>query len=162
MELSTKEKAKKIGMDKMSKDDIYKLHIDIEYDKLYNNTSVRIKEPKIKKKISKNNKKYHVVLRYINKLLTAIGKETVDDICLFKNIDRRELIKIDGNKIVDDSLEDILSVFKKRDIDYTQRDRIKRYHVSILKRIVKKINYKVKSNKKGNFKGIYWIEYNIV
>jgi len=162
MELSTKEKVKMLGFDNLSKNDAYKMYINNEYDKMFNNTSVRIKEPKLKKKLNKDTEKYKVVLRYINKMLKEMDKEEVDDICMFKNIDRRELVKIDGNKVVDDSLNDILGVFNKKDIDYYRRNKKKHYFFSLLKFIVKIIGYRFVNKEKSNSKEGKWMEYSII
>lgn len=161
MELSTKEKVKMLGFDNLSKNDAYKMYINNEYDKMFNNTSVRIKEPKLKKKLNKDTEKYKVVLRYINKMLKEMDKEEVDDICMFKNIDRRELVKIDGNKVVDDSLNDILSVFTKNEIDYARRKRRNNYHISVLKYIISLIGYKLVTIQKKKSNKLQWYEYSI-
>lgn len=162
MELSTKEKYKKLGLDNLSKNDVYKIYIDKEYDKIYNNTSVRVKEPKNKKRLDKDDNKYKVVLQYINKLLKEIGKDEIDDICMFKNIDRRELVNIDGNKIVDDSLKDILNKFTKDEIGYYQKNSVKHYIINLLKHLLERIGYTIKSCRKSTFDKEYWIEYTIV
>lgn len=48
---------------------------------------------KVKIQIEKDSDKYKVTLKLLNKILVNIGKEEIDDITKFKDIDREDIIK---------------------------------------------------------------------
>ena len=53
-----------------------------------------VSEEKLTKiKIDKDSDKYKVTLKLLNKILTNLGKEEIDDITKFKDIDREDIIK---------------------------------------------------------------------
>ena len=59
----------------------------------YDNIMTTSEEKVDKIKIEKDSEKYKVTLKLLNKILVNIGKEEIDDITKFKDIDREDIIK---------------------------------------------------------------------
>jgi len=55
--------------------------------------SISEKNTKIKVPLEKDSDKYKVTLKLLNKILVNLGKEEIDDITKFKDIDREDIIK---------------------------------------------------------------------
>lgn len=69
-------------------------YIDILYENMIDNKKVQTDEPKkVYVNIDKTTDKYKILLKYVNGLLKNMGKEQIDDLTEFKNIDRLDIIK---------------------------------------------------------------------
>ena len=86
---------------------------------------------------------YKLVLAYANEFLDRAGFDKVATLEEFHSVDRKALLKIDGDKLVEDMLPKILKIYKKKDIDYSRRKERKNYNLSVLRYLLLKINYKL-------------------
>ena len=94
-------------------------------------------------------KKKRIVLEIINKLLVAMNKDEINDLCKFKDIHRDDLINdvckniLEENKtyISDNGFDDLHCSMYEARLKYPQ--------ISMLKYILKKINYDLKSKSKS-------------
>jgi hypothetical protein len=97
---------------------------------------------------NKEEKMKRVMLEILNKILIAMEKEEIPNICDFKNIYRDELIKDKYKKIIDDNLTYIINnEFSKNTCMVYHQKKIKNYHLSIIKGMLKSINFKLSSKK---------------
>ena len=51
--------------------------------------------------IDKSTKKYKILLKYVNGILKNCGKDKIDDLTKFKDIDRLDIIKPENNELLD-------------------------------------------------------------
>jgi hypothetical protein len=88
---------------------------------------VHIKQTKLTRKLQ-NDPEYKVTLFFINHILEAIGKSQIDDITLFKDIDKNDLLKKEVFDIIDVAIKPAIELFgkaaiginkKKKDCDNT-------------------------------------------
>lgn len=71
--------------------------------------------------VDKNSEKYKVALKFVNKVLENIGKESIDDLTKFKDIDRDDIIE-DINKTTLEEMEDEIFVhFDKNKCNYYRK-----------------------------------------
>ena len=110
---------------------------------------------------AKENPKYRLALRFANEMLKRAGQPEVASLTEFHKVNRDELIKIEGDQLVVDLLPEILEVYKKKDIDHRNRKLRKYYFITVLKYLLKKIDYHLTSKDNGDFKGNKWQEYSI-
>jgi hypothetical protein len=98
---------------------------------------------------SNEDKKIRVLLEIINKILVAIGKKEIKDLCNFVNIRRDELlseeIKDIINKLKKYVFEDV--GFNKKECKY-QPSKAKYPHFAILRGIIKECGYELISTNK--------------
>ena len=122
-------------------------------------------------KISKNEQKYIIILKFINAILTVLGKNNINDITGFKNIRRDELLKPECRAVLDQHLDNIVAVFGKTNILYDKRFKIKLYTLTVIKRTSKLCGYTLKSTQKQGYKRnkcdgqyvlIYWNVYSVI
>lgn len=92
--------------------------------------------------------KYQVTLKFLNKILANLGKEEINDITEFKNIDRLDIISDINKDIFDDMKDEILEHFEKTSINYYQRSAVTSYSLTLLKKMVPQIGYVAISTKK--------------
>lgn len=103
---------------------------------------------KINKEIDKTTDKYKMVLKFVNKILENLGKNQVDDLLDFKNIDKEDIIK-DINKQTLVSMEkEIYQVFDKRKLGNHNRNKVDHYILSVLRAMAKDIGLKFSPIKK--------------
>jgi hypothetical protein len=101
-------------------------------------------------KESTEEKMNRVMLEILNKILIAMGKDEIQNMCDFKNIHRDELIQDKYKNIIDVNLAYILNNgYRKSKCMVYQQKTIKHYHLSIIKGMLKSIGYKLLSTKRS-------------
>ena len=93
---------------------------DKDLNLIYNKTKQN-KQNKQNKLINKpvtfvdtSSKKYKVLLKFINKILVNIGKDEIDDLTEFKNVDRVDIIKPKNKPILDKMAPQLFKYFDKK------------------------------------------------
>ena len=100
-------------------------------------------------KVSKDSDKYKVALKLINKILVNIGKQEIDDLVNFVNIDREDIIK-ECNKIALVSMENELftvAKFDKKACGYYRKNG-NAYVLNLLRGLMKEMGYEMTYIKK--------------
>ena len=96
-----------------------------------------------KVKEDKDIDKYKVCLRLINKILVNIGKEEVDDLIKFKDIDRLDIIK-DINRVDLEKLgPELFKYFDKAKFAWYRRRTTKFYNLSFLRYMCDNLGYQL-------------------
>jgi len=96
--------------------------------------------------IDKNSDKYKTALKFVNGILTNIGKSTINDLTEFKDIDRMDIITNENTKL--------LSEMEKEIWEHYDKKKCGGYHISenrvfnILRGIVRDNNLKISFIKK--------------
>ena len=101
-----------------------KLYVDGLYKIFIKNKNNTDKNKKIIKKhiiIDKNTKKYKIFLKFINKILVNIGKDEIDDLVQFKNINRVDIIKPENKVILEEMAPKLFTYFDKRKSGYYRK-----------------------------------------
>lgn len=132
-------KKKKIITNKI--DLLPKKEIDRIYDK-YISSSENSEEKEIK--INKNTKKYKLGLQIVNKFLENIGKEPIDDLLEFKDVERKKLLTKENYQYILDHSKEIFEVFDKKKFNYYYRNNHKNYMyvITFLKALCKELGLK--------------------
>lgn len=157
----TKKIIKKSTGKKLSKDDkLVIIKREIKYvpddyiDKLYdviknhksnetdNNDNTMIIE------IDTTSDKYKMALKFVNRILKNLGKEEIDKLTDFKNIDRLDIIKEENAKLVEEMTDDIFTCFDKVTCRYYRRGKIQHYILTLLRFMCKGIGYDFTFKKK--------------
>jgi hypothetical protein len=113
----------------MSKDKFFDLikNLDQEqFKKVFNytlkiNSENVIKESTQKKEIDKTTPKYKIVLVLINKILQNIGKNQIDDLIQFQNINRLDIIKNCNLITLNEMEKEIFQIFEKKKCGYYRK-----------------------------------------
>ena len=71
--------------------------------------------------LDKNSDKYKVALKFINQILTNLGKEQVDDLTKFADIDREDIIKDVNKKSLDGMAKELFKHFDKKKSSYYRK-----------------------------------------
>lgn len=115
------------------------------YDKLDNDTKrkiLNILKPKpiiepmfviITPQIDKTTDKYKTALKFINKILHYLKKQSIEDLKDFKDIDRELLITPYIRKIFDNMEEEIFNHFDKNKCGWYRRNIIKNYILTLIR-----------------------------
>ncbi len=72
-------------------------------------------------KIDKTSDKYKVALKLVNKILKNIGKDEIDDLTKFVDIDREDIIKEVNKKALDDMEKEIFALYDKKKCGYYRK-----------------------------------------
>lgn len=107
-------------------------------------SGTHIKKPK-NPKIDKNDGKYIITLQFLNALLTVLNKDNIDDIIMFKDIKRDDLLKPECNAVLEDYLEKLTKQFGKIKLRYRRRNNTKNYIITIIKCLSSICGYTFKS-----------------
>lgn len=100
-------------------------------------------------KESKESDKYKIALKLINKILVNIGKEQIDDLTKFVNIDREDIIK-DVNKTDFEQLEvELFDHFDKVKCGWYRRKTTKNYILTFMRYMCDNLGYKLIKSQKG-------------
>ena len=103
-------------------------------------------------KLEKDSDKYKVALKLINKILKNMGKEEVDDITKFNDIDREDIIKEVNKKALDAMNNELFKYFNKKDCGYYRKtDAIV---LNCLRGMMKEAGYELVKKQKGVCKEI--------
>lgn len=105
-------------------------------------------------KVDKDDEKYIVTLKFLNELLTVLNKEKIDDITMFKNILRDDLLKPECNNVLENNISDLTKIFGKIRLQYRHRNTIKCYIISVIKTISKMCGYSFKSRNRSAIRKI--------
>jgi hypothetical protein len=100
---------------------------------------VKPKPKKVYERIDKENDKYGAVLRFLNKILTNLGKEQIDDITKFIDIDRADILSSVNDTLIVDSKLDLFVHFDKEECGYYHRTKLR--NINVLRRVIKRIGY---------------------
>ena len=98
----------------------------------------------------KMGEKYNVLLKFLNKLLTNMGKNHIQDAIHFKNIRRNELLTEENDAVYDAMKDEIHKYFGKYNLKYDQKTMIKHYLITLLKSMCNELflNFESKSVRK--------------
>jgi len=116
----------------MEKNKIVKLIDGLEdkkLEQLYNyikrlnrkKNSTQIKKKVDRSNIDKTTTKYKLLLKYVNGILKNIGKEEIDDLTKFKDIDRLDIIKEINLKLLDSMAPTLFKHFDKKGVGYYRK-----------------------------------------
>lgn len=87
----------------------------------------------IKDAINKDSDKYKVALKFINKILTNLGKAEVADLLEFKDIDREDIIKDINKKAFTDMEKELFKYFDKVKSNWYKRKNVLHYILTFLR-----------------------------
>lgn len=97
------------------------------------------KEPT--QKIDKDSDKYKVALKFVNVILSNLGKDSIDDLTKFKDVDREDIIKDVNKTSLDDMESELFSHFNKKKCGYYRKtDAIV---LNCLRGVMKEIGYEL-------------------
>ena len=110
--------------------------------------SIKQKEPVdfIKQKEPVDSEKYKVTLKLINKILQNIGKEQVDKLEDFKEIDREDIIKENNKTSLTDMESELFPLFNKKKVGYYRKTDA--LVLNCLRGMMKELNYDFTKTKK--------------
>lgn len=160
--LTREEKLEKIGLPKdtniteISDDSLEKIYCKFIGAKAK-------KEPiKIKKgKVQELEGKRKLLLRFLNSLLTAMGKDTVKEITDFKNIGREELLNEACQKVFNEYIVEIYSLFGKSKLGRKSKKNEKGYIVTVLKKMILNAGYSIRSKNATHYKNNTYKNYSL-
>lgn len=89
--------------------------------------------------------KYNVLLKLLNRILVNIGRQEINDIIEFKNVDRKDLLKEENNKIIEEMEEEIHKYYCKYNLKYGHKSQIKHYILTLIKAMCEDIYFQFKS-----------------
>jgi hypothetical protein len=120
------------------------INLDKIYSMMNNFINLQEKEILVDKNIDNdtgNQKMNQILLDILNKILQAMGKEQIYDICDFADIRRDELLDEKYEKIINDYKSQIFECgFNKHECKIYQIN-VKNHHLSILKGMLKQLGY---------------------
>lgn len=90
-----------------------------------------------------HNKKYNLILCFVNTILKNIGKGEINDLAEFKDISRDDFMVNENKNIFKDYQTEIFELFNKKKIGYYRKNETKCYTLTLLRCILKEINYKI-------------------
>jgi hypothetical protein len=119
-----------------------------------NTTDIKTIDKKLQKidnydvqKVGKDHNKYIVLLKLLNTILVNIGRDIIDDITNFVNVNRDDIIQ-DANKISLENMEnEIFPLYNKEKCRYYKKN-AQGLTLNVLKGMVKEIGYKTNFIKK--------------
>lgn len=80
-----------------------------------------------------NKKKYDIILKVINAVLSNNGKENIKNLSDLKKVERDCFINDNNNKIIDENEKEILEAFDKKSINWYAKLRTKCYLLTFIK-----------------------------
>jgi hypothetical protein len=78
-------------------------------------------QSQLNNKEDKNSDKYKIALQLINKILVNLGKEEVDDLTKFINIDRDDIIKEVNKNSLEEMDKEIFALYNKKNCGYYRK-----------------------------------------
>jgi len=99
------------------------------------------KDPKPKE--DKNSDKYKVSLKLVNKILVNIGKEEIDELTKFVDIDREDIIKEVNMKTLTEMEGELFQHFDKYRFGWYRRGKIKTYPLTFLRYLCTDLGFKM-------------------
>jgi len=131
--------------------------MSLESDIPANTEKVKVVQKKIIKKVGNNHIKYIVVLKLLNVILTNIGKPNIDDITMFVDIDREDIIKEVNKESIIAMEDELFPLFNEKASGYHRKTN--NLVLNLLRNIVKDIGYELTYTKKDVYKLINGINY---
>ena len=101
------------------------------------------------KPIDKTTDKYKMLLELVNKILVSVGKEEINDLRQFKNIDRKHIITDDVRKQIDVMSKDIFKVYDKRICNWYGRYHVQYYTLTLLRHMTTIVGLKLVRRKRN-------------
>lgn len=103
----------------------------------------------ITQKVGKDDDKYKLALKFVNVILKNIGRDEVNDLTEFKNVDREDIIK-DVNKVSLDAMaNELFDKFNKKKCGYYRKtDAIV---LNCLRGMMKEIGYELTFHQKDRW-----------
>lgn len=86
--------------------------------------------------------KYNIFMEFINALLVSIGKNVINSLTEFKDINRDDLISDNCLNIYDQYEPKIFTVFSKKECQWYRRKIIKNYLITVIRHMCIEINHK--------------------
>ena len=83
--------------------------------------------------IDKSSDKYKIALKFINKILTNIGKNEIDDLTKFVNVSRADVISDTNKKTFEDMQDDLLELYDKTICGWYRRNKMQHYILSFIR-----------------------------
>jgi len=102
----------------------------------------------VHKNIDKNSDKYKVALKFINKILSNLGKDNVDDLTKFVDVDRKLLVNDNTKKILSDMTNELHDHFDKVKCGYYRRNKTKDYILTFIRYMCNDIGLSFASTKR--------------
>lgn len=75
----------------------------------------------LENKVDKNSEKYKVGLKFVNEILANIGKEGIDDLTKFKDIDRDDIIENINKTTLENMEEEIFKYYDKNKCNFYRK-----------------------------------------
>ena len=88
-----------------------------------------------------NDAKYNVALKFVNMILTNLGKETIDDLTKFKDIDRNDIIKEENKKGFEQMESKLFEYFNKANCGWYRRKKVSNYILTFLRYMCEDLEY---------------------
>lgn len=106
-------------------------------DKLYRERIIEkgLHIPKKKKDevVDKNDKKYIMLLEFLNAVLKKMGSDVIGDVLEFKDVPRNDILKDEVKDVLNDYLDNIIEVFGKKEIQHYRRNELKDFIISVIR-----------------------------
>jgi hypothetical protein len=99
------------------------------------------------KKDERTTDKYKVALKLINKILTNIDKDNIDDLTKFVNIDREDIIKNINKESLISMESELFPLFNKKNSGYYRKTNS--FVLNCLRGLMKEIGYGLYKSQKG-------------
>lgn len=109
-------------------------------DDFYNKVCVVVSQ-NINAKNDSRTEKYNILLIFLNKILVNMGKNAIDDITKFIDIDRIDIIKDTNKQILYDMESEIFKSFDRTKCAWQRRTTTKFYIITFLKNACQDIGY---------------------
>lgn len=108
-------------------------------------------------KITKDSDKYKILLKLLNKILKNIGKNEINDITKFINIDRDDIIKDVNKKALDDMQKELFKLYNKKNCGYYNKS--SGIVLNCVRGMIKEAGYEFEYEKKEEYKMIDGVKY---
>ena len=92
--------------------------------------------------------KYKLLLKLVNKLLVNMGKDKIEILTDFKDIDREEILSKKNEETLNKMISEFYPLFDKRKSGYYSNKKSKFKVVNILRGLTKETNYEFKYKNK--------------
>lgn len=90
-------------------------------------------------KVDKTTTKYKLLLEYVNGILRNMGKEPVDDLSKFQNIDRLDIIKEENRQLLNKMAPRLFKQFSKDKCGFYRSKKSINFPLNVLKGMVKEL-----------------------
>ncbi|ARF09926.1 hypothetical protein Indivirus_5_49 [Indivirus ILV1] len=101
----------------------------------------------VKNKVDKDDNKYKVALKLINKILVNIGKDEINDLTDFKDIDREDIIKDVNKEALTGMEKELFPLFNKDKVGYYRKTNA--IVLNCLRGMMKEIGFSLVKVQKG-------------